>query len=59
MPGRDIFATCAELQHLSIDCTAVLPDNVLNVMFDVLTFILNEDTIVSSAAVTLHATWPV
>jgi hypothetical protein len=56
MPGRHIFATCAALQHLSVDCTPALSDNVQMSRFDVLTFILNEDAVVSSAAVTLHAT---
>ena len=44
------------VQHLSVDCTPALSDNVQMSRFDVLTFILNEDAVVSSAAVTLHAT---
>lgn len=53
MPSRDIFATCAALQQWSIDCFKIMCKMS---HFDELTFILNEDAVVSSAAVTLHAT---
>ena len=33
MPGRDTFATCAALQRVRTDCTAVLSDIVQNVTF--------------------------